>query len=367
MLWSKGSLTPVAEGGQLMPDGGVLGYTFSPIAMNQNDEIAFIMSRDGYNEPPPLGLDAGVYRYSARTGVIPVMVPGLQSYNGNAFWGSGFFASINNRRDIAFPAMLCTSLAISVAPVPCPDCSSRLLSKGIFKGDAKGGITPVMMIGDPAPSGVSYFDNATFTASNDGGDVAFAAHVYGQACGFQVCGLYLKPKSGDKVDLIATAGAPSPVPGKNYSSAFSPVINSTGDVAFLGDLSATGDGSEVAVFLYRGGKVIVVAKPGDPMPGGGTFASNGQYQQNVFMNNQGEVVFAATLSSGANGLYIWRHGVTSLVAQTGTDTGSGVILSLDDFLAGAASSQVSINDAGRILFMAKYFGGGGGLLVATPK
>ena len=78
-------------------------------------------------------------------------------------------------------------------------------------------------------------------------------------------------------------------------------------------------------------------------------------------------VFAATLSDGANGLYIWHHGVVSLVARTGTDTGSGVIVNLDDFGVGATSSQVSFNEAGRIVFSARYFGGGGGLLVATPN
>jgi hypothetical protein len=43
-----------------------------------------------------------------------------------------------------------------------------------------------------------------------------------------------------------------------------------------------------------------------------------------------------------------------------------VISDLDDFGAGLASTQVSINDVGQVLFAAKFKGGGGDLLVATP-
>src|SRR5262245_21835256 len=31
-LWTRGQLTAVALGGQTMPDGGVLGYTLSPVS-----------------------------------------------------------------------------------------------------------------------------------------------------------------------------------------------------------------------------------------------------------------------------------------------------------------------------------------------
>jgi len=51
---------------------------------------------------------------------------------------------------------------------------------------------------------------------------------------------------------------------------------------------STTDAPEAAVFLYTGGRTIVVPKPGDPMPGGGTFATNGPYQQNLCMNDRGE-------------------------------------------------------------------------------
>jgi hypothetical protein len=85
------------------------------------------------------------------------------------------------------------------------------------------------------------------------------------------------------------------------------------------------------------------------------------------MNNPGDIVFVATLTDGTNGIYVWHHGTVALVAKTGTDTGAGIISTLDDFGGGAGNTQVPINDAGQIVFSAKFQGGGGALLVATPK
>lgn len=166
---------------------------------------------------------------------------------------------------------------------------------------------------------------------------------------------------------IARVGWPSPVSGRNYGPAFGPLLTPSGDVVFIADVSVGSDGTETSVFLYTRGKYIVIAAPGVAMPGGGTFARTGFANQNVTINNQGDIVFVATLTNGDQGLYRWRHGILSLVAKTGTDTGAGTILNLDDFGNGFASSQVSVNDAGQILFAAKFQGGGGAMLVATPR
>jgi hypothetical protein len=372
LLWRKGTLTTIAAGGQVMPDGGILGYTLSPVAMNEDGEVAFIMTRNYLDLLSPLGLNAGAYRYSARSGVVPVMVPGLQGHGGNSFWGSSFVSSINDRGDIVFPAMLCTTVAGSVQTIGCPDGSASVLALGDYKADKRGRVRPVVVPGDPAPGGQSYFDLAHGPNINARGDVAFTGHVYGEVCGnagVLVCAdsVYVKRSPSGVIEQIASFGAPSPVSGRNYAAAFSPVLNAVGDVAFVADLSSQANGSEVAVFLYTRGKTIVIAKPGDSMPGGGTFASGGDYTENVSMNNPGDIVFVATLTDGTNGIYVWHHGTVALVAKTGTDTGAGIISTLDDFGGGAGNTQVPINDAGQIVFSAKFQGGGGALLVATPK
>ena len=372
-LWRKGKRTTIAAGGQPMPDGGVLGYTLSPVAMNEDGEVAFIMTRNHLDTPPPLGLNAGVYRYRHHTGVVPVMVPGLKGHGGDAFWGSYFVTSINNQGEIVFSGMICTSVLGTVPTVKCLDGSSTWMGMGVYKADAKGRISPVVLPGDVAPGGhqKSYFDLVRRPVINARGDVAFTAHVAGEPCKkadilFCLDSLFVKRGDSGVIERIATSGSASPVHGKNYSSAFGPILNAAGDVAFIADLSDKDDGSEVAVFLYTRGEKIVIAKPGDAMPGGGKFATCGYFTQNASMNNEGDIVFDATLDDGTNAIYLWRHGVVSLVAKTGMDTGAGVISTLDDFSGFVANTQVSINDAGQILFGARFKDGGGAMLVATP-
>jgi hypothetical protein len=136
---------------------------------------------------------------------------------------------------------------------------------------------------------------------------------------------------------------------------------------FLADLSAAGDLSEVAVFLYTQGRTVVIAKPGDPMPGGGNLMTAGSYSHDAYMNNQGEIVFVGTLQGGDNGLYFWHHGTISLVAKTGTPAGADTISTMDDFGGGVGNTQLAMNDAGQIIFAAKFREGGGALLLATPR
>lgn len=373
LLWRKGALSIIATGGQPAPGGGVFDYTLSPVQMNENGDVAFIMTRDYGNEPPILGLDAGVYRYNSRTGVAPVMLPGMPAPGGGVFWGSFFFVSINNRGDVYFPAMACTTSTLSYASQACPDNSPGVLALGVYKADAKGSITSVVKAGDAAPGG-NYFDFANDPATNERGDVAFVGHVFTDPCygGLQFfpygCedSVFFKRESTGVIVPIAKVGTPSPIPGKNYGDTFSPMVTPEGDVVFFSDLSGKHDGSRHAVFLYTRGRTIPIVWEGVSMPGGGTFL-NTYGGQDIAVNNRGDIAFSATLTDGTQGIYLWRQGQLSVVAKTGTKTGAGVIANVDDFGVGQASSQVWINDAGQILFMARFQGGGGALLVATPK
>ncbi len=385
LLWRKGVLTTIAQGDQPTFDNGlcwpptfpsdcpVFGYTFSPIQMNEHVDVAFMMTRDGINNVPnPLGINTGVYRYNSRTGVVPVMVPGTPAPGGGVFWGSFFFISINNRGDVYFPAMACTTTTLSYPSQACPDNSPGDLSLGVYKADAKGPITAVVKPGDAAPGG-SYFDFANDPASNAGGDVAFVGHIFTDPCYGNLSfpygcedSVFLKKGTSGVIVPIAKVGTPSPLPGRSYGDTFSPMVTPEGDVVFFSDLSQANDGSGHAVFFYTHGKTIPIAWPGVSMPGGGTYL-NTYAGQDVAVNGRGDIVFSATLTDGTQGIYLWRHGQLSLVAKTGTDTGAGVIANVDDYGAGQASTQVWINDVGQILFMARFQEGGGALLIASPK
>jgi len=370
LLWRKGVLTTIAQGDQLLSDGGTMGYTLSPVQMNDHGEVAFIISRDGPgNFPSPTGWNAGVHRYDSRTGINPVMVPGSTPVpGGGSFWGSFFVVAVNNRGDVYFPAMICTTVQVNFATQPCPDGSSEVLTYGAYKADAKGTITPMVVPGDRAPGG-SYFDFTHGPAINARGDFAFTGHIFKDDCGnagLLYCwdSVFLKKSPSGEIIAIARVGKPSPVPGRNFGPAYGPLLTPDGDVAFIADVSQDSDFSEPSVFLYSKGKRIVIAAPGYKMPGGGKFARTGFNNQSVAINNVAEIVFNAALQDGAQGIYVWRHGSLALVAKTGTNVGPGIIANVDQ---GAGDTQVAINDAGQVLFSAQYQSGGGGLIVATPK
>ena len=374
LLWSHGALTTITKGGQPAPGGGIFDATYSPVQMNDNGDVAFVMGRDYGNEPPVLGLDAGVYGYTSRTGIVPVMLPGTPVPGGGQFWGAWFGVNVNNGGDVYFSGIVCTTATVSfLTTQACPDGSSGVLSFGLYKADRRGHITPIVKPGDAAPGG-SYFDFAQTLASNERGDVAFQAHIFSDWCDtpflfYCTYSLFFKSGQSGRIVPIARFGDPSPVPGKNYSGAGgsgSYMVNAAGDVAFPADTSRTGDTSEQSVFLYTRGRTIVIARPGDPLPGGGNAAVMGLTDQDIAINNGGAIVFDVTLADGTQGIYLWRQGRLSLVAKTGTQTPAGVISDFDDFGIGLASSQVWINDAGQILFAAHFQGGGGAMLIATP-
>jgi hypothetical protein len=104
-------------------------------------------------------------------------------------------------------------------------------------------------------------------------------------------------------------------------------MNNAGDIVFLGDLTPPPDAfSVLGVFLHSKGKVISIARPGDPMPGGGHFkTASAVTAGQIHINRRGEVAFNATLDSDANGdgtldtgLFLWSNGSLQLVARTGT-------------------------------------------------
>jgi len=171
-------------------------------------------------------------------------------------------------------------------------------------------------------------------------------------------------------------------------------MNNRGDIVFLGDLTPPPSARMVTgVYLHSGGETIAVARPGDPMPGGGAFvtASNIMGRQ-IHVNNAREVVFNATLDTDDNGddipdtgLFVWSYGSLRLVARTGTVIpGVGTIAHLVMNVLVAIPSPAIVpnsgahnNDRGQVVFGATLrdvdatpcatSDGRGVLLVATPK
>jgi len=312
------------------------------------------------------------------------------------FVGAGFGANLNNRGELVFARIVPTDKGF-----PLPDDSA--LGVELFKANKKGQISSLIRLGEPAPGG-GVFDWTNGPWINDGGDVAFMGHVAGEECRpseglpppeFLIACLgsvYVKDAATGDIRAIAHAGDPTPSGGA-YRQAFSPVINNRGDIVFFGDLTSPPAARQVTgVFLHSAGETMLVAGPGDEMPGGGKFvtASNILGWQ-LHMNNAGEIVFNATLDTATlstdngdpipdTGLYVWSHGSLRLVARTGTVIpGLGTIAQLVMTVLRVAPPPVFVpssgahnNDRGQVVFGALLEKEDcetprGVLLVATPK
>jgi hypothetical protein len=376
-----------APGGGSFDEHGFLG----PMGLNdQGDAVFDFLLKDFML---PFGVNAGSYRYSHTTGkVTQVVIPSMTPAPGfeSTFQGVFYQPTINNRGDVVFAGIVKTAQGVHVVP---PDGKPYIgLGIGIFQADAKGHIAEVIVPGDAAPGG-GKFDYAVEPWVNDGGDVSFIGHIAGEesvVAGFPpqadfisaLGGLYVKQGGTGKIRTIVHEGDPAPG-GGNFRQVFHDVMNSRGDIAFGGDLTPAPDVNQsIGAFVYSSGKITAVARPGDPMPGGGKLVNASIVGGNVHVNNRGDVAFSGVVDTDVDhdgnddtGLFQWSDGDLSLIARTGTVIpGVGTVFALASVVIVVPPSPINTttsgainNDAGQVLFCATLIDGHVVLLLATPR
>jgi hypothetical protein len=382
--------TALAPGGGTF-DAGFLGTS----TLNDRGDAGFVFLLQPFTLP--FGVNAGVFRYSHNTQTVTQVVqPGVTLAPGGVpFAGASWSPVLDDRGDLFFVGIVPSDKGIHIPNEPYVG-----LGMGIFKVDLAGHITSIVSPGDPAPGGGT-FDAAGLSYSagtwvNDRGDVVFDAHVAGEEAkvpggvpGFPpdqatfiaaLGSVYVKSGVTGKITSVAHAGDPAPGGGV-FRQALFPEINDRGDVLFTGDLTPAPDANQVlGVFLRSGGKIIPIARPGDPMPGGGHLLTASVRTGNTHLNDEGDVVFTGLLDTDVNhdgvpdtGLFEWSHGKVSLIARTGTVLrGVGTVENLNfggtsvQPLSFIPNSGVVNNDQGQVLFGATLADGRGVLLLDTP-
>jgi hypothetical protein len=383
------TIEEIARVGEPAPGGGVFGAGFgSPNALDDKGDVGFMFLLDTLSFP--IGVNAGVYRYSQRARTLTaVMTPGVTlAPSGGVFAGATFGTGLNSEGLLAFGGIVPTDDGVHLADEPYFG-----LGAAAYSADTQGHISPIVSPGDSALGG-GVVDWAVFPQINASGDVAFMGHLSGEECraeGFppqavlMAClgSIYVKDSATGQLRSIAHAGDPAPG-GDVFRQAISPMLNDHGDVVFLGDLTPPPLARRVTgVYRHSNGVTLAVARPGDPMPGGGHFvtASN-LIGWPISVNNPGDVAFNALLDTDDNedgvrdtGLFVWSHGVLRLVARTGTAVpgvgevahlvmGVLVVIGNTGFVP---NSGAMINDHGQVIFGATLSDGRSVLLVATPN
>jgi len=292
--------------------------------------------------------------------------------------------TVNDRGDVVFTGIVETEHGIHI-----PGETYIGLGAGLYQANHGGSMVDVVIPGDPAP-GRGTFDFLAEGWVNAGGDISFEGHVAGEDTeidGFPpqdqlisaLTSLYLKRAGTGEVISIVHAGDPAPGGGA-FRQVFHDVMNDRGDIAFIGDLTPPPRSNQTfGVFLYTHGDVLAIARPGDPLPGGGVLLNPSIVGGNDHVNNEGDVVFSAQVDVGdgslVTGLYQWSNGALSVVARTGTVIpGVGTI----DQLASpqmvvppppvlSPTSGAINNNRGQVVFQATLTDGRGVMLLATPQ
>jgi hypothetical protein len=316
MFSTRGArLTEIAYTGGTAPGGGTFdtfGLCGGPTAISPSGEIAFSFALVPFNPNLSFGVNCGLYRYSQdHQTVTPVLAPYVTpAPTGGKFIGTGNAAGLRANGDLVFNGVVPSAAGLNGSD-----------GQGVFLAGNRG-IARIVAPGDPAPGG-GPFDFTLNPAINDGGDIAFGAHVGGETCYLQAPGfcaesIYLREAQDGRILSIAHQGQtiPAYAGGGKFRYAFGAVINNSSEIVFIGGLSETDD--QFGVFLWSRGMILKVARPGDTMPGGGKFATAAFYTGNYGINERGQVSFAARLANGERGVYVWSHGTLSLVAKDGT-------------------------------------------------
>ncbi len=340
-LARSGVISEIARSGEPAPGGGTFGPFFlGTPGINDAGEVAFVFHLEPEDSPFE---NAGLYRFSPIPGVVtPVVIPGITPMpGGGVFAGVLAHAILNNGGDIVFTGSVPEGLGVAA-----------------FRAGGDGNISSIASPGDPAPGGT--FDFARAPSINDGGDIAFQAHLDGEPLGEALSSsVYLKRAATGAIQSIAHQGEAAPG-GGTFLYASGPVINNLGQVAFVGGLTSTTAG----VFLFSAGAVVPIARPGDPMPGGGYLVKALRGSPVLHLSKAGDLSFFAALNTGDLGLYVSSRGVLRLVAGTGT------------VMPGVGTTEAvlpggGINERGQVLFNAQVRDASGQervvLVLATPS
>lgn len=123
--------------------------------------------------------------------------------------------------------------------------------------------------------------------------------------------------------LRAVAAASSPAPGGGTYDKFgtetqanAASVNAAGDVAFFAKLSRSE--SDEALFLSRAGRVLPIARTGQPVSLGGTLTGFGDHPMPA-LNASGDVASAVTIEGGraTDAVLLRSHNGVSVIAQSG--------------------------------------------------
>lgn len=174
------------------------------------------------------------------------------------------------------------------------------IGEGTFVG-TPGHLVNLARVGQPAPRGGTFsIGELGRMALNNRGDVSFAFTLdpFTFPLGLNA-GVYRQSQDSSTLSALMAPGDPAPGGGTFAGTWFHTGINATGATVFSGIVSANSaqppsyNGMAEGLFLATpGGAVVKVVRPGDPAPGGQTFDD----ANNGSINDAGDIAFGAHIA-----------------------------------------------------------------------
>ena len=331
----------VAVSGEVAPDAGgdvfsTIGFgTFGTFVVNDNGETAFsarLVNADGTFDPNRDAIYSeglGGLSLVARQGAIAPGVTGDFKFNQlstPAFNNSGF---------VAFDANLLGTTGTSGGS------QTQLITEVLFS-DRSGSLDKVVQTNEMEPAG-DFFKSFSQVRLNDLDQLAFTGAIKEEIGTTVSIGAVFSEGSGSLQTVIT-----NDTPGF-FGVGSSLKFNNNGDVAFIGNLSDPGVPDAVIVDGPGGRRVVLQAGDVDPASGDTIEAINGVTTDLAF-NNNGQTAFAPNFidatSTFQRSLATDVSGSVQIVAREGEPVpgGGDTIVEL--------SGDIALNDLGQIAFRA---------------
>jgi hypothetical protein len=351
-LWDGTTARQIGGPSLKTPDGGVpTGNVYSPPSINDAGKVVLGQTVELDGERSEY-----ILLYDAKTDMSTILAKkempapggGTFSYGGVAV-PTRVFGDINNLDEVVF--------SNGVVPADGGDAHDAVFLS------ARGQSSVIAREGTTLPDGGRVL-NAWWPRINEAGQVSFVANTAQN----ENYGVYL----WDKGTITTIVKPDADVAGVKVAQAKWAVIGNGGDIVFVGEVGVADGGADIAtqntgVFLFSKGKLITVAKPGDPLPGGGTLRAIEHRRGPVQVNKDGAVVFVAEISDTEGGAFAYRNGKLEVIARTGaTLEGVGQVGPMVKDVAGFSGYNIGLNDNGQVVFPATI-DGTQCLILASPK
>ncbi len=335
-----GTIQAAALQGFPSPVGVNYGSLSGTPVLNDSGQVAFFAGTPG----GPLGVFVGV-----PGSILAAAVPGTAAPAGGNY--IAFTAPVLNASgQVAFRANL-----NGVSP-----------DSGLFVG-SPGSMQAAALQGNPAPSGGNYgsFMGTATPTLNGSGQIAF---IVGLTGGSSTSGLFVGAPGSIQTAALLGNAAPS---GGNYSTFSGTVLNGSGQMAFIANL--TGGSSSEGLFVGTLGSFQAAALKGSVAPAGGNYTS---FSSNPVLNGTGQVAFTANLAGGLStqGLFAGSVGRLVKVVLVGdvvnVASGGGFderLVSSISFLAGSGGQDgkgMPFNSSGLLCYELFFSDGSSGIFTS---